>query len=382
MAQGTSNNYWADQNLPSKYKHELLRRYIAKFGGATGSVEKRIAYLDGFAGEGRYDSGEPGSAEIAMRVAADHLSSGLRWTCHFTERSTASVSRLKSVAAEYEQRGVDVHVYHRDVDGLLDEVVESSTGTPLFLFLDPCGLTLPFERLVGTLTGSRSAAWPPTELLMNFSTMAVRRLGGVARKGDPTQETGLRRMDQVCGGRWWRDVFIDASVKDPDEEVAFTYAKRLGESTGMTVVTIPVAKAPHHKPLYHLVFATRSPHGVWAVGDNAARAKEAWWETLELAAEDDGALFSVAQAARPDPEEVVAKAVPAIADNIEKLLQERGGEPFMLVDHGGSVFGEFFGQVTESAARKALVKLHKEKKVAALEKNVKTHKLTVRPYRE
>ncbi|MEV8393477.1 MULTISPECIES: class I SAM-dependent methyltransferase [unclassified Streptomyces] len=74
MSSGTGGAYWADKALPSAFKHELLKRYLPQFGGMTGtqSHDKRVVYLDGYAGEGRYENGEPASAEIALRVASHH----------------------------------------------------------------------------------------------------------------------------------------------------------------------------------------------------------------------------------------------------------------------------------------------------------------------
>jgi three-Cys-motif partner protein len=73
-------------NLTSELKHALLRCYIPKFGGMTGSRgERQVVYFDGFAGEGRYENGKEGSTEIAMQVAAHHGRMGLRWKCFFTE---------------------------------------------------------------------------------------------------------------------------------------------------------------------------------------------------------------------------------------------------------------------------------------------------------
>ncbi|SFD74892.1 three-Cys-motif partner protein TcmP [Streptomyces aidingensis] len=362
MAKGTSGGYWDEQNLPSRFKHELLRHYIPPFGGMTGSRDKQVVYLDGYAGEGRYDSGEPGSAEIAMKVAADHLRHGLRWTCFFIEKGTASVARLRQVAGEYQRQGVDARVHHSDVTALLAEVTAAAVGQPLFLFLDPCGLTLPFDELVRVLADQRrpgAGNWPPTELLMNFSMMAVRRLGGNARSERGLEASSVR-FDGVCGGPWWREYFVGGlPPEDAAGRVADGYAQRLSAATGMHVVSVPVARAPGHKPVYHLVFATRSQYGLWVFGDSAARAKEAWWEKVELTEEAaDDALFTMASVIRPDPEEVRRAAVPAIAQNLGRLLK-RVGE-FRLVDHTVEVFGDFYGQVTEPAARKAVKHLHKE----------------------
>lgn len=363
MATGTKTTYWQDQELPSVLKHNLLGRYIPQFGGMTGSRDGRVVYLDGYAGEGRYESGEAGSAEIAMRVASKHLKNpGLRWTCFFTERERKSFAKLEAIAAIYRAQGVDARVHHGDVDGVLDEVVRTAAGLPLFLFLDPCGLGLPFERLIQAMALRRTTAarWPPTEFLMNFSMVAVRRLGGNARS-EKGVERSSERFDEVCGGRWWREYFPTdrEPAKDAPEAVAAEYARRLGQATGMLVHSVPVAKAPHYKPVYHLVFGTWRQHGLWVFGDSLARARDAWWQKLEFDEErnDPDALFSSTSLIRPDPQEVMDAAVPVMAANLKQLVAR--GAPVTLVNHTLEVFGDYYGQVTETAARAAVKHLHR-----------------------
>ncbi|MFI6693508.1 hypothetical protein ACIBLA_17435 [Streptomyces sp. NPDC050433] len=60
-------------------------------------------------------------------------------------------------------------------------MVQRAVQAPLFLFLDPCGLVLPQDRLTEVLARKRPQRKPATELLMNFSMMAVWRLGGHVR---------------------------------------------------------------------------------------------------------------------------------------------------------------------------------------------------------
>ncbi|MFJ9634498.1 three-Cys-motif partner protein TcmP [Streptomyces sp. NPDC101175] len=365
MSSGTANSYWQGKALPSVFKHELLRRYIPPFGGMTGTQaqDRRVVYLDGYAGEGRYENGDPGSAEIAMRVASYHRKRGLRLACYFVEQQPKSFERLQQVLGGYTARGVDARAHRGEVDEVLDDVVRRAAGVPLFLFLDPCGLCLPRERLVDVLARQRRDRRPATELLMNFSMMAVRRLGGHIRSAKGN-ERSLERFDAVCGGPWWRQYFADGAddQEDAAEAVAAEYARRLHQLTGMFVQSVPVAKAPRWKPVYHLVFATRSPYGLWVFGDAVARARAEWWKTLELQAEQDDpdALFSAVSVLRPDPETVEKAAVPVMAANLERLLLR--GRPVKLVDHTLELFGSYYGQVTEPVARRAVKYLHGEGK--------------------
>ncbi|WP_185908588.1 three-Cys-motif partner protein TcmP, partial [Streptomyces sp. WAC02707] len=370
MSSGTGGDYWLDKALPSVFKHDLLKRYLPQFGGMTStqSHDKRVVYLDGYAGEGRYENGEPASGEIALRVASHlRVKPGLTLECFFSEAQTKSFDRLREVVQQYQGRGVRAHAHHGEVDGVLDRVVERAVREPLFLFLDPCGLVLPQDRLVNVLAHKRPQARPATELLMNFSMMAVWRLGGHVRspKGN---EKSLQRFDDVCGGTWWREYFADAvasrnkdgAAEDAIEAVAAEYARLLEKRTGMLVQSVPVSHSPRRRAVYRLVFATRSPYGLWVFGDAVARARATWWETLEEREEDDG-LFSLASVTRPDPKEVETRAVPQIAATLEALLARKRSR-IKLVDHTLEVFGSYYGQVTEPVVRQAVRLLHQQGK--------------------
>ncbi|OEJ22923.1 hypothetical protein AR457_37505 [Streptomyces agglomeratus] len=127
MSSGTGGSYWADKALPSVFKHELLKRYLPQFGGMTGSRshDKRVVYLDGYAGEGRYENGEPASAELALRIAADLQSrAGLTLLCFFSESQPKSFDLLHEVVQQYRASGVLAHAHRGEVDGVLDQVVD------------------------------------------------------------------------------------------------------------------------------------------------------------------------------------------------------------------------------------------------------------------
>ncbi|MDF3300066.1 three-Cys-motif partner protein TcmP [Streptomyces tropicalis] len=387
MSSGTGGGYWADKALPSVFKHELLRRYLPQFGGMTGtqSHDRRVVYLDGYAGEGRYENGDPASAEIALRVATFLRGRpGLTLECFFSEPQAKSFDRLHEVVQQYLAQGVRAHAHRGEVDGVLDQVVERAVREPLFLFLDPCGLVLPQDRLVDVLARKRAQKRPATELLMNFSMMAVWRLGGHVRS-PRGNDRSLQRFDDVCGGSWWREYFADAvasrdtdgAAADAIEAVAAEYARRLERRTGMLVQSVPVSHSPRKRAVYRLVFATRSPYGLWVFGDTVARARATWWETLEEREADD-ALFTMASVSRPDPKEVEAKAVPEIAANLTQLLT-RVRRPIRLVDHTLEVFGAFYGQVTEPVVRRAVHLLHQQGRTLSNGVGVKTREITLHP---
>jgi len=138
---GAGEGHWDKQALPSVFKHTLLDKYVPQFAGMTGSrtVRKRVIFLDGFAGRGRYEDGRPGSAERIMKMSqVQHQRVGLAWSCWFVEKDKASAAALGAVVSEF---------------------------------------------------------------LLNFSMDAVRRIGGQAAGHNPDPAT-LARMDETVDGAW------------------------------------------------------------------------------------------------------------------------------------------------------------------------------------
>src|SRR5664280_1898379 len=84
-----------------------------------------------------------------MMAQAQHASVGLAWTCFFVEQDPDSATALDGVVAQYVAAGVAATAHHGDVLDVLDGVLAAAVDCPLFVFLDPCSLGIPFDRLAG-----------------------------------------------------------------------------------------------------------------------------------------------------------------------------------------------------------------------------------------
>jgi hypothetical protein len=163
MAKGTSAGFFGTRRPPAVLKHEVLRQYVAPYAGMAGSTnpEGRVVFLDGYAGEGHYADGSPGSPLLALETAKSLLPKRVL-ECIFIEKERKSFASLQTVVEEFKAQGVRCEAVHGKVEDHLDAVVQQATGVPLFMFLDPCGLAPPYRRLVAAMTGSRVRAYPPT----------------------------------------------------------------------------------------------------------------------------------------------------------------------------------------------------------------------------
>ncbi|WP_161602652.1 three-Cys-motif partner protein TcmP [Thermomonospora catenispora] len=373
MSTGTSGGLLDnhDQHAQSVFKHEILRQYIKRFISMLGKTSKgnQVAILDGFAGRGRYPDGREGSAEFILKAAFD-LAATRRVTSFFVEKNPEHFRSLQRVVREYTARGLDAHALHGSVQDHLNMVVRAADQIPLFLFLDPCGAVLPFEQLVAVLSGPRRHERPQTELLLNFSADLSRRVAGALEKG----HTGQRVMDQTCGGTWWRDLAIEVrrssttqSFQEVADAIVTEYARRLAEATGMYSALAPVRKRLHHQPIYHMVFFTRSPYGLWVFGDAIGKAKVKWLQHLGRLEDDpvtDNVLFPLEEAFKSIIRNQERQAQKIVTENIKRLLQELGS--FKVVTKTAEIFGDAYGTATESTVYRVLRELKKNNELAVI----------------
>jgi three-Cys-motif partner protein len=382
MATGAGDQYWGQPGLPSVFKHDLLRRYLPRFAGKTGSVANGVVYLDGYAGRGRYQDGNPASAERILQIAEKQGVMGINYRLFFYESNLKSYAILKPVVDEYVARGIQAEVFRSEVIQGLEEVIDAAAGMPLFLFLDPCGLGVPFDVLVNVLTGPRASKWPPTEVLLNFSLEAVRRIGGHVASLTPN-ERAMQRLDETVGGNWWRHLVTYGVTDEAVDRIVRGFMHRLSRSAQMRLFAISVERAPTQKPIYYLVFGTRNPLGLWHFADDTARATETWWSTLDAqeAAKEEEAdlvpLFDIQIPSHPDISEVEEEARPVIAENLVCLCQQHG--KIRVGSFPAEVFGDYLGRVRETVVRAAIKDLHSSGRTPSDGKGSPIANLTVSP---
>jgi three-Cys-motif partner protein len=384
MPTGAGDQYWGQPGLPSVFKHDLLRRYLPRFAGKTGSVARGVVYLDGYAGRGRYQDGTPASAELILQIAEKQRAQDINYRLFFYESNPKSYATLKAVVDEYAARGVQAEAFPGEVINGLGEVIAAAEGMPLFLFLDPCGLGIPFSDLVDTLSGPRAARWPPTEVLLNFSLEAVRRIAGHVTSPTPS-EKAMARLDQALGGDWWRNLVRQGVNDRAVEEIVDGFMGRLCRAVHMDIFAEHARRAPLHKPIYYLVFGTRNRLGLWHFADDTARATETWWNTLDAqeAAKDEEAglvsLFGNLMPSHPDISEVEAEARPVIAENLARLARQHG--KYRVGNFPDEVFGDYLGRVRETVVRAAIKDLHASERTPSDGKGSPIADLTVSPQR-
>ena len=141
-----SDGFFETRNPQAVLKHGILTRYAYYFAGRAGQATGgRVAFIDGFAGEGRYEDGSDGSP---LLLAAQAERAGLikrDIKLAFVEPDADRRSRLKVALAE---AGVvpDV-VLSRPFESVVDDLLDRYSDRAILIFVDPFGLGITLEML-------------------------------------------------------------------------------------------------------------------------------------------------------------------------------------------------------------------------------------------
>lgn len=362
MASNTT--FFESPQAAAVYKHRLLRTYVPAWAGKVGSRApgKRVFIYDAYSGPGRYDNQAPGSPELVVDTA---IAMARLRTVHsiFSDKEPDYVVRLNDLLAE---KGVPLDTYEvreGTVETNLDDVISRVGEAPLFVFLDPFGLTVPFDVVVQTLIGRHKSGWsstlqPKTELLMNFSYDAVRRIAGVLRSDSDhaARAAQIAALDRALGGDWWQSIAMSAAEGWVHEILVGFATRVVGAARGFGFITADVADSLSAQPIYELVLFTAHPDGLWEMANAMSFARQDWRDYLIKQEEDKnrGQLVMRALDFDDNPDAWIQE----IASNVRALLTGRGS--VSVRSSLGEVLGRTLGLARETHLRSALKLLEGE----------------------
>lgn len=359
----TTSNFFKEVQGAATLKHGILRRYLPVFAMRAGSrsPNNRVAYLDGYAGPGQYDDGQPGSPALAIETARWVLNtaSGRAIDGYLVEKDAAIFAELK---AFLEHAAPDWHAFQGDLQDHLPVILDSTdASTPLFAFVDPFGLGIPLKQIReimqrgGTMAGGYRVGGVPTEILLNFSYPGLRRNAGHLTSTSTNEKylqaraTILKRTDRVLGGKWWREVW-SSGQDDREAQIHLGWLHRVTEgSEGWGYWSIPVSDRWMGPPDYQLVLLTQHPAGLWHFNEALSSALEEFRQRcLEQAGSFDLDPLSVRERAW----------ISEIKKNIQDLLRRR--RHFTVGNEIFEVYGDAKGEAREKHIRRAIKQLYSE----------------------
>jgi three-Cys-motif partner protein len=363
----SNRRFFESPQAAAIYKHTVLKRYIPPFAGKLGSISPggRVIVYDAYSGPGRYEDDQPASPQLVVDTAIEMARLRRDIYSIFSDRDAEYIARLRALMAE---RGVDPSTYEihsAPVEEHIDSVLVGCGYYPLFVFLDPFGLTLPFDRIVDLLTrrdrdpGGHQIARPPkTELLMNFSYEAVRRIGGVvtSTKDYPARDAQIKTLNVALGGYWWHDLARRADDDWP-REILSGFAAKVKERTGYGYIRAEVADSLEAKPVYELILFTRHDDGLWEMLVAMSYARRDWLRWLKAKAEEarqGQATLDIPTSFDDDEQAWIAE----IESNARRILADRTS--FVVMRTIPQLFGRTLGLAREKHLRQALRRLHRD----------------------
>lgn len=252
-------------DLHTRIKHEILVGYLDAWTTVLGNSPAGLAYVDAFAGRGRYEGGEPGSPLLVIRTMLDAMSSrritASRVSFHFVEQDPKNALNLEQELKDYvpaHDPRVEYRLYPNAFASVSDNIVADirQRGQPSFFFVDPFGYDdAPLEILQRILRLPRAEVF--INLMYDFASRAV----GVS--GNPALALTL---DGLFGTNAWRGV---AGLTGQAREKRFVaiYGARLKEAGAAHVLPFRMGDDARERTLYYLLHATKHVKGLSIMKD-------------------------------------------------------------------------------------------------------------------
>lgn len=221
-------------------KHRVLRAYLdawipviaqqalraRRFSGER----PRLLLVDGFAGPGRYEKGQPGSPLIMLEALLSHAAfprlGDVEFVFLFIEHDKRRIEHLEGLVAALGPlpSNVTVHIIHGEFEEEFGKLLDEATGSgrrlvPTFAFIDPFGYSSASMSLTGKLLD-----FPRCEVLFFLPLSFIHRF--VGRDG---QENAL---NSLFGCEEWRRA-IPLSGAERSSYLLQLFERKLGENSGV-----------------------------------------------------------------------------------------------------------------------------------------------------
>jgi len=240
-------------------KHRILEAYLKAWFPILAKYNRRIIYIDGFAGPGTYEKGEMGSPLIALHCLLSHslelCQKNTEFAFLFIEKDAERAKKLEQKITEnYPNcpKNVIIKVYNGEFEStmteLLNGIEEKNTNlAPTFAFIDPFGYSgLPLHLI------KRILAFSHCEVFINFAYESINRFS-------ETQDSRERIFDKLFDTEEWQKVRNFDNVEERNRELTALYTKQL--KTGARYVRSFEMINNSGKVTYYLYFATNHIKG-------------------------------------------------------------------------------------------------------------------------
>lgn len=285
----------------SKGKHLILEGYLKAWLPIISRWNKRILFIDGFAGPGIYKNGEHGSPLIALQTFKEHsnlIHSNFEMSFYFIEKDSARKKHLYDLIDKMKPDlpgNFSIHIeegeFNESMSDVLDAVERQNKQlAPCFAMLDPFGVSHTPMSIVKRLLKNKQS-----EVYISFMYEWINRF--------KEHDNFEKHLDDLYGCEDWRDG-IDIDNAEKRKKYLFDLYKLQLKHSG--------AKYVLHFELYegsrlvyaifygtkHLTGCDRMKQAIWKVvpfGDFAFRGTHSSQMTLGLNFSDFTPLIKALQ---------------------------------------------------------------------------------------
>jgi three-Cys-motif partner protein len=250
----------------TRAKHHVLKSYTERrlvIMGQQGGFPELVV-VDGFAGPGRYATGEKGSPLILLDALLDHGSRDLidaKVRFVFIEKERDRYEHLEGELAAYEPlpRGVTVNTYCDRFDAQMERLLGElgPKPPPIFAFIDPFGLSDNHIEVTSRVLGYQGC-----EVLTYLPLWHIARL--------IDQKAFQPHLDNLYGDRTWTEA---RGIQGMQDRIAFLrdlFEQKL-HRTCMFTTSFEILDERATNSGYYLSFGTSHPLGF-------VKMKEAMWK--------------------------------------------------------------------------------------------------------
>ncbi|HEX8324732.1 MAG TPA: three-Cys-motif partner protein TcmP [Tepidisphaeraceae bacterium] len=214
--------HFDDYRDQTAVKHDLLEAYLNPYFHILKDDHPHLLYIDGFAGEGVYNSNGKlhfGSPLRAMKLVADTPNLTDKVDFCFIEKRDEAFPVLKNAVESFHREHPTVRkpkLYHASFEQGLQQFLDARGNRlpPTFLFVDPCGVAGTSFQAIKQVVSFRSC-----EAFILYNIAGVRRIIGQGKVGPALlglmgSEERARQMISLGGERALLDCYLDTLRKD------------------------------------------------------------------------------------------------------------------------------------------------------------------------
>ncbi len=272
-----NTQFFGQQSPQAVLKHGILGRYAQYFAGpAATATDGRVAFIDGYAGEGRYEDGTEGSPLLIASKQKPLEAIGRTAKLIFIELNDERRAKLETSLANANVT-LD-RIIGGDIEAVIDDILAEYSDHAILLFVDPFGLAFKRSTLERILNLSKQGR--PIDVLFHFS-LSVKRLATAALSTSPGAPKLAMRVDAALGDVDWRSKFHPGAntgaATQAALEIATAFGQAITQSTKVSNISIPIRARPGQDPLYLMMMFSRYPGALWTFADIASTAHADWW---------------------------------------------------------------------------------------------------------